>query len=199
MLYNIHIHNNCKMDDKIKRVGPETDTFEAGEKKYIVYKSISLARYREYERLKFIAGFGADYQTLFGVMKSAYEDLQTLKAADASVKLHNAMSGLARKIDKHQDPVLLMCTLFINTENEDLSKWSEPLANEKITDWEGAGYDVQGFFHLYMRWMPTFEAGFLLDSPTISEEAESSAQPVEYSEENSSRTFSETPIFTGSN
>lgn len=186
------------MDEvKLPYVGPETDSFEAGGKKYIVHKSLNITRYREYERLQVIAGFGAEYTTLFNGMKKAYAELNTMKAADASVTLYNLMEGVTRKINKHNSPVLLMCSLFINTADEDLTKWSEPAANEKIADWEAAGFDMQGFFHLYLRWAQTFEVGLLSGLSTTSEIPESELQNQLFPEDNSSPTYSEAPTFSG--
>ena len=189
-----------QLNEQQPYVGPETDTFHANGHKYIIYKSLNIARYREYERLQVMAGFGAEYSTLFNGMKKAYSELNTMKAADASVTLFNLMEGTARKMNKSQNTMLLMCTLFINREGEDLTKWTEPEANEKIADWEAAGLDIQGFFRLYLRWARNFEGGLLSDLSTTSGIVqEENGSLTDNPQRDYFQTSSEVPTFSGSN
>lgn len=145
-----------------------------------------------------MSGFGAEYTTLFNGMKKAYSELNTMKAADASVTLFNLMEGTARKLNKHQNTFLLMCTLFVNREGEDLTRWTEPEANEKIADWEAEGLDIQGFFHLYLHWARNFEGGLLSDSLTTSDPMqEESENLTDYQTSGYSPTLSDLPTFSG--
>lgn len=119
----------------------------------IMIEDITLSRYEIYERYALEVGFGSTFEEIFETLKKIYDTTTTgespLKALhEASLLAMNQLHGI-KKYDEREPPsVLKFCTLFINKEGEDITKWSEHLAKEKINDWTKEGIAVQDFFLL---------------------------------------------------
>lgn len=157
---------------ELKRLDPTANAFQANGHKYLVHGSLSIARYREFERLQVVAGFGADYQTLYQRVSKAYGEINQMKAADAAVTLNGVLEGLNRPLSGQEPPMLMLCSLFIAREDEDLSRWAEAEAIEKIRDWEAEGYDTGDFFNLALRSVRLFHNAYAAPSPNTSEESQ---------------------------
>lgn len=130
----------------LKRLKIEDGSFEANGRKYFVETSISTGRFKEYQKLQHHVGFGVDFMSQYKTLTDVYDLLNKQKFADAAVRIHNTINGITKALDDRQHPALLMCTLFMNREGEDLSSWSEEDAVRKIEDWNKEGFDVQDFF-----------------------------------------------------
>ena len=82
------------------------------------------------------------------------------KMAQASVKVHNLMTGIADRVDKRQPVMLRICSLFVNTKGEDPNEWSDELAEKKINDWSKEGYAMADFFSLAAVVVPGFTTAY---------------------------------------
>ena len=124
-------------------------TFEANGHKYSISKKISIARWKEYEKLEPRLTYGLNFDDIFKQLKKAYEALNTKagNVLDAGIILHNIMSGIKNIEDSSREhPALLMAALVINREGEDSALFDEAAQLEKINDWSKEGYDVLPFF-----------------------------------------------------
>jgi hypothetical protein len=162
--------------NELKRLDTAANSFEASEIKYLILPSLTIERFRQFEKLQITLGWNADYQTLATGIRKAYDSLQTMKVADASVTLSNLLGGIARKTDGREHEVLLLCSLFVVREGENISEWSETEATEKIADWKRGGYDVADFFDLAWRLVKDFTARLSDGSTNSSDEA---AAPIQ--------------------
>ncbi len=153
----------------LKRIAPDANSFEANGVKYVIHPSLGVERHRHFEKLQVVAGFGADYQTLIQRVRKAYDQINAMKVADCAVTLNGVLEGMTRPISGQQHPLLLICTLFIAREGDDLTKWSEAEAAEQINDWKEAGYDVADFFRLAFVLVRRFSSASVGDSLSISE------------------------------
>ena len=124
------------------------DTFTANGNKYIIRTSLTLERYEEFENLETFVTYGVTFRNLFMNMRKTYDDLNANKIADASVTLHNVMHGIAAKLSERENEVLLLCSLFICREDEDVRKYDKDLTREKIEDWKNEGIEMDSFFSL---------------------------------------------------
>ena len=130
----------------LKQLDPTAKSFVANGVEYFIEYELNVTRFMEYEKLQGHVAFGIDFQTMFSKLKELWETYNKQKFADGAVIIHNLMSGISRNIEKRYPPVMLLCTLFINTKDEDRTKWNEESANKKIEDWKE--YDTKGFFQL---------------------------------------------------
>ena len=83
------------------------------------------------------------FKSIVETVLGAYEDINQMRAADAAVKLHNLLAGIT-KVQEKEHPLLKVCALFMNTEDENRDMITDDMIRTKIEDW--AGYDVGGFF-----------------------------------------------------
>lgn len=101
------------------------------------------------------------------------EQLNGNKLFDAVVELNNLMHRLG-DINQERDAKLMGCTLFINTEDEDLTKVpAEADRNRKIQHWNDAGIP----YSFFLRSLGTFSNTLrvLFDSTTRSSQASGEA------------------------
>ena len=141
---------------KLKSIDLEKEFFEANGKKYYIESGLSIERFEQYEQLEIHVGFGRDFKTIYDDLKKAWEHFNAGTPADGFVIVHNVMNGIATALEKREHPGMLMCTLFINEENEDRVKWDINMAKRKIKDWKEAGYDVNDFFVLAFSFVQGF-------------------------------------------
>jgi len=156
----------------IKRIPLEANSFEAGGMKYLIHQSLTLARYKKFQELQVIAGFGADYSTLYKDVEKAYKCLNSGKVADAAVAMYKILEGTARPINAQEGAMMLICTLFMAPTGTDLAHWSEAEATEHIRAWEEAGYLAEDFFGLALRLVRNFRQILANDSQNGLAEAE---------------------------
>lgn len=122
--------------DPLITLKPETRMFETPGGTYYVNDDISVGRYQHYGRLEIQLGFNLRYSTIVDNLLTAYNALNERRDADAAVAVKNILEGVTLAQDR-KPIALYVATLIINKSGEDLSEWSEALANEKINDWKG--------------------------------------------------------------
>lgn len=139
------------MITELKTFNPEANSFMANGKKYLIHGSLSTFRYKYYEIYQAQMAWGVDFQKQYKDIGAAYDLLNKSKPADAAVHLNNMREGIARHLEKREHPAMMLCTLFISREGEDLSTWNETEAMEKVADWNTEGYEMVGFFKYALR------------------------------------------------
>lgn len=155
----------------VKRIDFEKPYVEANGKQYKFLKELPINRFKELDKMEVEFFYGFDMQALFNKLKSAFEDINKNKLGDAAVKVHNLMVGVADRVDKREHIVLRICSLFLVTDDEDITKWDEDLAKEKAADWAAEGYSMSDFFSLAATSLPGFLNVYESVTADISEEA----------------------------
>jgi hypothetical protein len=145
---------------ELKTISLEKGSFEACGTKYLIHRSLSITRFVEYEKLQNHVGFGVTFASLFKTLKDVYELLNKQKFADCAVKVHNVLTGITEKAENKVHPALLLCALFVNREDEDITKWDESDALRKIADWTEGGYDMNSFFQLGVSFVNGFQDAY---------------------------------------
>lgn len=139
-----------------KRIDFDKPYIEANGKKYKFLNELTIERFKALDRMEVEFFYGFDMQKMFEKLKASFEDLNKNKIADASVKVYNLMKGIADRIDEREHIVLRICSLFLVTDDEDVTKWDEELAKEKAADWAAEGYAMSDFFSLAATSLPGF-------------------------------------------
>jgi len=147
LLKDADVETREKYGAPIKELG-QVKSFIANGKKFKVHESLTLGRFEEFERLQIYVAYGMTYQNLFGNLNDAWNALNETKPADAAAILYNIMNGTKNQIEKRENEILMICTLFICYEGEDLTTYDEVLALDKIDDWKKEGIDYTSFFDL---------------------------------------------------
>ncbi|MBE3085491.1 MAG: hypothetical protein IMZ64_04665, partial [Bacteroidetes bacterium] len=133
--------------------------FECGGKKFFVKDSLSIARFRESQKLYIEWGYSATFETIFNNLTKAIEAYNKHDYFDMSVILYKIQEGI-KQIDTKDDPSLRLCALFIDEEGEDPIPYNEAVIQAKIDCW-AEELDVAPFFYLAASlvtgWMPAYE------------------------------------------
>lgn len=127
----------------------EAGSFTANGKVYKMESRISIARkiYSDKLMVELISGISPG--ALFNDLKKLYELCNERKFADVAVSLHNKMKGL-QDWSNRRDPILALCALYLNTDDEDRKVINDEMVKAKIADWEAEGIEY-GFFSLMAR------------------------------------------------
>ena len=148
-----------KNQNELKHLDQTKSYFEANGKKYHISKSMCIERYRHFEDLQALVGFGRNFEEIFTAFKdiwSALDEQGGAKVATASIICHNAMTGIKTKLEQRHHPALMLCTLFMNYEGEDEKVYDEEVMKSKIEDWQTEGYDINDFFTEAWSLVPSF-------------------------------------------
>lgn len=139
---------------QLKTLDPQQRSFEANGKTYHIETRMSIARFHQFQIYEKEAGFSITFEGMVHTLKEAYQDLNTMKAADASVKIHNLLAGMVN-ISEKEHTLLKICALFMNTDDEDRGEINEDMISRKIEAWQNE-YDVNGFFTLALNTVSGF-------------------------------------------
>jgi hypothetical protein len=123
-------------------------SFQANGKTYLVRPTLSLERFEEFEKLQIEVGFSTDFENIFKNIRKAFDLLEEGKTATTAVILYNIMNGVKNKIENRENPVLLLCTLFICAPDENTTIYDLELNKLKIEDWKKEGIAAESFFSL---------------------------------------------------
>lgn len=150
---------------KTKQIDFSKDVIPANGKEYFILKELPISRFEELDKMEVELYYGFDMKGMYDKLVETFNDLNKTKVADASVKIHNLLKGIADKVDKRTHIILRICSLFLVTKDEDVNAWNEDLAKQKADDWAKEGYSMNSFFTLVV----TFKPGFLQAYEEISQ------------------------------
>ena len=153
--------NFRKSSEMTRLVDPNTGAFvsqfDTKEHRYYIRTAadgVGMRRYVELKKGLSMVGFNASLpEQLAGLrrIKEAANTLVTQKPRldNLFVEIHNQEMAL-NAVNRKWDYSYYGCTLFIIREDEDLTKWDEALAEQKIEDWAENNIHEQDFFLLSM-------------------------------------------------
>ena len=154
---------------ELKRLPFDKGEFTAGGVKYKIKNTLTLARFVEFEKLQNHYAFGLSFKALYDKLEAIRVLFDSGKSVEAFSQFWNVKEGIAYRLEDRTHPALLLCSLFIVTEEEDLTNWIENEQKIKIDNWNKEGYDVNDFFQL----ASNLVAGFL---PIFEEVSQSTSQ-----------------------
>ena len=155
---------------KHKRIPDGALTFKTKEHTYRFTETLSSHQYNLFEIFQVECGYDPTFENVYKAIADAIKALNEVKFVDAAAILFNLQNGMYRNIEKREHPVMMLCTLFILREDEDVRTWDETLAKEKVKDWMDYGYPVQDFFHIAFKLVPELLVTFKDNFPDISTE-----------------------------
>jgi len=138
--------------------------FEANGKKYYIAKGISINRWKQYEKLQPRLTYGLTFKQIDANISKAMALLNkpAPEPGNAYVILHNIRKGMENADDeKNVHPALIMCTLVMNREGEDVGVYDEAIALDKINDWTEGGLDILSFFAWAMNSIDGFRETYI--------------------------------------
>jgi hypothetical protein len=133
---------------QVKRIDFNKNSFTAGGVEYFIARSLTVSRFMEFEKYQNHVGFGFSFSEVYEKLTKVYKHLDKNEQNEPRIILHNLLNGIKDKLENRVHPALMMCTLFINEKDEDVSEWNEDIATRKIENWNKEGIDVADFFTL---------------------------------------------------
>lgn len=132
-----------------KRIDVGKGYIQAGGKKIYLLDRISAYRFQRLEEMKLRMQFGAELPKFNQSLKEAWKDLNGLNFANAAVKINKLIQAADEQIRLNgSHPLLLIGTIFLAVDGDDVATWSEAKANETLELIFNEGYDYEDFFLL---------------------------------------------------
>ena len=163
---------------EIKHIDFSKDWFTANGIEYIIRNTMSIARFQEYEKLQNHFAFGLSFSQIVDRLNQSIEFANKGKGVEAWNVIFNLKEGIVYRVEDRLHPALLQCSIFIVTEDEDLTKWDEQLARKKIEDWKTEGIDMNDFFELASNFLHGFIKIYNEISQSISLESVRRKEPT---------------------
>ena len=132
---------------ELKRLDTTKPSFTANGQEYFIETSLSISRFCEFQILEKELMFATTFKAHYEKLRAVYDMLNEMRLADAIVEINNLLNGGAL-IQEMEPTALKICSLFINTKDEDRTGWNADICSRKINDWKIEGFDMQDFFRL---------------------------------------------------
>jgi len=139
----------------LKQIDYSKSSFVANGVTYLVRDSLSIERYKYFEKYQITFGFARDFKSVYESLDKSIDFANKGKGVDAWNIIFNLREQL-KDLDKRAHSAMFICALFIVTEDEDLTKWDEHTAEVKISNWNEEGYDQNCFFRLAANLVPGY-------------------------------------------
>lgn len=137
------------MATELKMLDLNASQFDANGVTYYVKDSLSVERFRAFEKLQVSFGFAREFKQIYDMLTKSVDLANKGKGLEAWNIIFNLREEVGKNNldNKHQNGMYI-CALFIVSEGEDLTTWDQQLADKKISDWNKEGIDVNFFFRL---------------------------------------------------
>lgn len=133
---------------ELKQLELEATEFTANGKRYLIKQTLSVERFRWYEKYQINFGYGRSFDNIHKSLEKSVDLANKGKGLEAWNIIFNLKDCIDKDLDKRAHQAFYLCALFICTEDEDLTKWEETLAERKIEDWNAEGIDAFSFFRI---------------------------------------------------
>ena len=136
-------------------------------KKYLIHDSVSAGRYSHLTRIEAEMHTSHAIQDTVKTARKAWEFFNKSEFANGVVTLNNIINEGERAVNQLPDRMLLYCSLFINSEDENVGEWNEAQAAEKIADWKMI--DIRFFLACIVRFQTHFISDYDTKTPNVLE------------------------------
>ena len=118
-------------------------------------EGITFDRWNAFQKLSVMFGYGASLQEITNSMQKSVDICDSIFLGNGKFNsshlihhLGSMVSGLEKGSSSKNSAALYLATIFIIAEDEDETKWSIQVADQKLDDWSNSGYDVIDFLLL---------------------------------------------------
>jgi hypothetical protein len=153
-----------------RRLDFSKDDFDANGNHYHFSPSLTLTRYREFEKVLPKVAYGSTLHEIYNEDLKIVEEINKGRYVQAGVIISNRANRMYERLQDRITPVVRLCCLFINRDGEDITTIDEKTMEEKATDWEKAGFDYTDFFRLAFNLVNNLVPVFETTSPNTSPE-----------------------------
>lgn len=133
---------------ELKNLDPKVKSFMANGKEYFVESRLSIERFIAYQKLEVEFAFNGGFAAIMKMLDSSFEFLNKGELANACVLVDNTRKSIRKQDKDKRIPALDLCSLFLNTKDEDRRVITDEMLMEKQRDFEEEGIPVDFFLHL---------------------------------------------------
>jgi hypothetical protein len=134
---------------ELKQLDLTASSFVANGVTYFIKDSLSVERYRQFEKYQVTFGFAREFKQIYDMLKKSVDLANKGKGLEAWNIIFNLMEEVGKNdMDNRHHNGMFICALFIVEEDEDLTVWDEQIANKKIANWNKEGYEAYSFFRV---------------------------------------------------
>ena len=127
---------------ELKKIDLSQSSFEANGVTYYIKDTLSVERYRWFEKYQVTFGFAREFKQIYDMLVKSVDLANKGKGLEAWNIIFNLKEEIGKNnLDNRMHNGMYICALFIVEENEDLTSWDEQLANKKIDNWNKEGYE----------------------------------------------------------
>ena len=159
-----------------KRLDFSKDQFQANGKTYYIRDTMSIERFMQWEKLQNHYAFGLTFQQISDKLNDSINYANKGKGVEAWNVIFNLKEGIIYRLEDRIHPAMLLCSLFMVTEDEDITTWNEQLAKAKIEDWKQEGIAINDFFSFASNFTQGFIEIYNEISQSISNEIRTKAK-----------------------
>lgn len=142
---------------KTKTLAPDTTKFTANGRTF-TFQSLTVGRYKEFKKMERHFGWGVPYDQDVKDMQRVLAYLNKTEWVNAAVLINNRLERIQYFEQNNHDISILLCTLFLNEKDEDITTWDMALAESKIEAWNQEGIEATSFFYLAAHLVPGYIA-----------------------------------------
>lgn len=141
--------------NKTRIIDFESGQFEANGTIYYLETTLTVARFCEFQILEKELALGMGLKDFVDGQKKLRDLLNQQRFVDCAVLVTKLMEHSI--VLNHKEPIILkLCSLFINTENEDRSMWNNDLVVKKLNDWKASDIAYKCFFDIAVILVPGY-------------------------------------------
>lgn len=141
--------------DKLKNIDFASGQFTANGKTYYLETKLAISRYCEFQILQRELAMGMTLQEIYDGFLDSRKLLNQTRFVDVAVFIDKILTHCS-KLKEKEPTILKICTLFINTEDEDRTTWGNDLVVRKLDDWKKEGIYVGDFFDVALTLAPGY-------------------------------------------
>lgn len=153
------------MGNELKQIPMDATSFEANGITYHIKSSISIERFKWYEKYQLNFGFGRSFKNIIEALDKSVDLANKGKGLEAWNLIFNLRECVGKDLEKRYHNAFYLCALFMVTDDEDMTQWDETWAEQKIANWNKE-YDPVSFFRI----AANLVSGFLDDLEKISQD-----------------------------
>lgn len=134
---------------ELKEIDHKTvQSIEANGTTYYLESKISIKRFEVFQMLEVDFGYPGGFAGVYKSLNKSIELLNKQQWVDAAVELCNIRDVMKKSDDNRRQPAVDMCSLFLNTKDEDRTTITNEMLAKKQEDFEKAGIPMDFFLHL---------------------------------------------------
>lgn len=133
---------------ELKDIKVDSPSFTANGKEYFIESKLSIERFIAFQKLEVELAYGGGFTGVMKSLNKAIDFMNKTQWVDAAVELTNTRESIIKQDKTKRVPAVDICSLFLNTKDENRKIITDEMLIEKQKDFEIEGIPIDFFLHL---------------------------------------------------